>query len=183
MDKNRVIYTKRKDLTIHLTPENKLRVTASHDDFRHQMELKIEFSQPRLIIEDVRSKMMLYPHEECIEARNSLRLMIGKQVKRGIMKTLKELLGNRGCTHLTNLFQEACYSVVQGLGIARRQDLERMVPGLTPEQTAKILIALDSDLIDSCYAYIAGSKFLEAVEQAVVPDNPGIEAFLKKNLI
>ena len=183
MDENKALYTKRKDVTIHLTPENKLWVTASHDDFRHKMELRIKFSQPQLIIEDVRSEMKLYPHEECIEARDSLRMMIGQQVKPGIMKTLKTLLGSGGCTHLTNLFQEACYSVIQGQGIARRQDLAQMVPGLSVEQTTKILMVLRSELIDSCYNYIAGGKFLSAAEKAVLPDDPGIEAFLKKNRI
>lgn len=180
-DKDKVLYTKRKDVTIYLTPENKLRVTATHDDFRHRMKLNIEFSQPDLIIEDVRSEMKLYPHTECIEARDSLGLMIGQAVRPGIMKTLKQILGNRGCTHLTNLFQEACYSVIQRQGIARRQELDRMVPGLTLEQTAKILIGLRPELIDSCYSYITGGKFLSAAEQAVLPDDPGIDAFLKKN--
>ena len=181
MDNNKVLYTKKKDVTIYLTPENKLLVTATHVDFRHKMELEIKFSLPHLIIEDVRSEMKRYPHEECIQARDSLRLMIGKQVKPGIMKTLKKLLGNKGCTHLTNLFQESCYSVIQGQGIARRQDLDSMVPGLSLEQTTKILIGLRPELVDSCFSYIAGGKFLRAAEQAVLPDNPRIEAFIKKN--
>jgi Protein of unknown function (DUF2889) len=183
LDKNKVLYKKKKDVTISLTPENKLLLTASHEDFRHEMELEIEFSQPGLIIEDVRTKMKLYPHEECAEARDSLRPMIGKQVKPGIMKTVKRLVGNRGCTHLTNLFQEACYSVIQGQGIARRHELARMVPGLSIEQTSKILLTLRPELVDSCYSYIRGANFHRAAEQAVLPDDPGIEAFIKKNRI
>lgn len=183
MDNNKVLYTKRKNVMICLTPENKLLVTATHVDFRHEMEMEVEFSQPSLIIEDVRSKMKLFPHEECVQARDSLRLIIGKQVKPGLMRAVKKLMGNTGCTHLTNLFQEVCYSVIQGQGIARRQDLERMVPGLSQEQTAKILIDLRPELIDSCFSFITGGKFLRAVERAVLPDNLKIDAFIKKNRI
>jgi len=183
MGNNKALYRKRKDVTIVLTPENRLLVTATHVDFRHEMELAVKFSQPLLIIEDVRSKMKLFPHKECIEARDSLRLMVGQQVKPGIMRTVKKLLSNKGCTHLSNLFQEVCYSVFQGLGIARRQDLECMVPGLSLEQTAKILIQLRPELIDSCFSYMTGGKFLRDAEQAVLPDNTEIDAFLKKNQI
>ena len=62
LDNSTVLYTKRKDVVIRLTPENRLCVTAAHVDFRHEMELEIVFSQPRLIIEDVLSEMKLYPH-------------------------------------------------------------------------------------------------------------------------
>lgn len=183
MKNNKLLYTKRKDVVIFLTPEDRLLVTATHVDCRHDMEIEIEFSQPLLTIEAVRSKMNRFPHEECIEAKDFLRLMIGEHVEPGIMKTVKKRMGSKGCTHLTNLFQEVCYSVIQGQGLARRQDLERLVPGLGPEQTSKILIDLRPELIDSCFSYIRGGKFFRAVERAVLPDDPGIAAFIKKNRI
>ena len=58
-----------------------------------------------------------------------------------------------------------------------------MVPGLSLEQTAKILITLRPELIDSCYTYITDGEFLRAAEQAVLPDHPGIEEFIKKNQV
>ena len=61
--------------------------------------------------------------------------------------------------------------------------LGALVPGLNLEQTAKILIKLRPELIDSCYSYITGGKFLRAAEQAELPDNPEIEAFIRRNRV
>ena len=181
MDKREILYTKTKEVTIHLTSKKKLLVTVTHDDFRHKMELLIEYSQPQLIIDDVRCNMKKYPHPGCIDALDALRVMIGEKVKPGIMKKANQLLGGHGCTHLNNLFQEACYSVIQGLGIYRRQDLEQMVPGLSLAQTAKVLIELRPELIDSCISFIPQSDFIQTVEQAVLPENPKITEFIKKH--
>ena len=104
MEERELLYTKKKDVTIYLTAQKNLLAEVKHDDLRHQMRLTVEFSQPQLIIDDVRCQMKVYPHEECINARDALRTMIGKQVKAGIMQETKDLLGNSGCTHLINLF-------------------------------------------------------------------------------
>ena len=177
------MYTKKKDVSIYLTAQKSLLAEVAHDDLRHQMHLTVEFSQPQLIIDDVRCQMNVYPHEECIYARDALRIMIGKQVKPGIMQATKNLLGNSGCTHLVNLFQEACYSVYQAQGIYRRQDLEQMVPGLSPAQMTNVLIQLRPELIDSCVAWTRESKLIMSAQDTVISDNPKIKEFIKKHQV
>jgi hypothetical protein len=107
--------------------------------------------------------------------------MIGKQVKAGIMQETKGLLRNSGCTHLINLFQEACYSVYQAQGIYRRQDLEQMLPGLSPAQMTNVLIQLRPELIDSCVAWTRESKLIMSAQDTVISDNPKIKEFIKKH--
>lgn len=181
MDKPDILYRKKKDVTISLTAMDHLLVEVRHVDPRHHMVLTVEFTQPRLKIADVRSKMVDYPHKGCILAANALRAMIGEKMQRGIMKQVHKRVGNQGCTHLTNLFQEACYSVIQGQGLYRRRDLEQRVPGLTMAQTGKIMMELRPELIDSCVSYIPGDELIESFEQAALPDNPNIAEFIKKN--
>ncbi len=181
MTERELLYTKKKDVRIYLTAQKNLLTEVSHDDLRHQMRLTVEFTQPQLIIDDVRCQMKLYPHEECIAARDALRMMIGKKVGPGIMQATKDLLGSSGCTHLINLFQEACYSVYQAQGIYRRQDLEQLVPGLNLDQMTKVLIQLRPELIDSCVAWTRESKLIRSAQEAVMPDHPKINEFLKKH--
>ena len=173
-ERKRTAVHQKKDVSIYLTAQKSLITEVGHDDLRHQMRLTVEFSQPKLIIDDVRCQMKVYPHEECIYARDALRIMIGKQVKPGIMQETKNLLGNSGCTHLVNLFQEACYSVYQAQGIYRRQDLEQMVPGLSPDQMTNVLIQLRPELIDSCVAWARESKLIVSAQDTVISDNPKI---------
>jgi hypothetical protein len=181
MDEREILYTKKKDVTIYLTAQKKLLAKVSHDDLRHKMILTVEFSQPQLIIDDVRCQMKVYPHADCIYARDALRMMIGKKVKPGIMPETKALLGNRGCTHLINLFHEACYSVYQAQGIYRRQDLEQMVPGLSLAQMTKVLIQLRPELIDSCVSWTPESKLIMSAQNTAISDNPKINEFIKKH--
>ena len=181
MTQSPILYTKQKDVTITLTPELHLHVVTRHIDVRHHMELTILFSQPRLIIEDLTCTMHRYPHDVCTDARDALRPMIGQPMQPGIMRTAYECVDRNGCTHLTSLFQEACYAVIQGLGIYRREDLQKMVPGLSSEQTAKILLSLRPELIDSCIALKREGHFITAAEKAVLPDQPAIQRFLDKN--
>lgn len=176
-----ILYTKQKDVTITLTPELQLHVATCHNDVRHHMELTILFSQPRLIIEDLTCTMHRYPHDACTDARDALRPMIGQPMQPGIIRAAYACVGRNGCTHLTSLFQEACYAVIQGLGIYRREDLQQMVPGLSPAQTTKILLSLRPELIDSCTAWKREGDFITAAEKAVLPDQPAIQRFIDKH--
>ena len=176
-----VIYTKQKDVTITLTPDLRLQVDTRHIDLRHHMELAVRFTQPQLIIEDLSCKMNRYPHDDCIHAREALNPMIGQRMQPGIMRQAYRSVGRNGCTHLTSLFQEACYAVIQGLGIYRREDLQRMVPGLSSEQTEKIMFDLRPENIDSCTALKAEGPFVTAAREARLPRQRAIQDFLDKH--
>lgn len=172
------IYQKKKEVEIYLTPQKELRVEVTLHDPSHEMKCVVWFSHPDLIITDIQAEMETYPHRECIRASESLRVMIGKRMKRGILKEAYRAIKNRGCTHLINLFQEACYAVIQGQGLFRRGVLETMCPHLTPDQVAKIMFTLRPDLIDSCISFIPGSRFMNLLEGTPFPlDEECLKAF------
>lgn len=163
------IYRKTKTLDIDLTPDSKLRVTVSHDDPRHYMSLIVVFTMPGLIIETIECTMVRFPREECPLAESSLKEMVGMQMAPGIVKLAREKNAGKGCTHLNNLFHEACYAVIQGQGIYRRGQIEKLLPGLDSEQIFKIMLMLRPQLLDSCVAFNANSNLMCAVEKAQLP--------------
>ena len=163
------LYHKKKDVAIYLTAEKELRVEVRHHDERHQMTCAVLFSQPKLIIRDIQCAMTVYPHPDCVEALPALRVMIGKRVRRGMMRQAFKAIQNKGCTHLINLFQEACYAVVQGQGFFRRRTLESLCPDLNPDQINKVMFTLRPELIDSCVSYIPGSDYMNLLESTPFP--------------
>jgi hypothetical protein len=163
------IYRKTKTLDIDLTPESKMCVTVSHDDPRHYMSLMVVFTMPGLVIETIECTMVRFPHGECLSAESSLKEMVGMRMAPGIVKLAREKKAGRGCTHLNNLFHEACYAVVQGQGIYRRGQIEKLLPGLDSEQILKIMLMLRPQLLDSCVAFNAHSNLMHAVEKAQLP--------------
>jgi len=166
---NERIYRKTKMLDIDLTPDKKLRVTVSHDDPRHYMSLLVVFAMPRLVIETVECAMIRFPHKECRLAESSLKEMVGMEIGPGIVKLARKKNSGKGCTHLNNLFHEACYSVIQGHGICRRDQIEKLLPGLNVEQTLKIIIMLRPQLRNSCVVFNANSNLMHAVGKARLP--------------
>ena len=54
-----------------------------------------------------------------IVPRRSLLLeaMIGKSVKPGVVQAVAKSIRDSSCTHLLDLFHEACYSVIQARGL------------------------------------------------------------------
>ena len=163
------LYQKKKNVAIYLTAKKDLQVEVHHHDERHQMTCVVLFSQPKLIIQDIQCSMAVYPHPDCVQALPALRVMIGKRVRRGIMRQAVKAIQNRGCTHLLNLFQEACYAVVQGQGFFRRRTLENLCPDLDPDQINKVMFTLRPELIDSCVSYIPGSEYMNTLEKTAFP--------------
>nr|HID59085.1 DUF2889 domain-containing protein [Desulfobacterales bacterium] len=173
MRMGKLLYRKKKDIEVHITPEKRFVVKVGHSDEKHRLELVVTFSHPHLSVEDIQCKMERYPHKECITAVSSLRAMVGKRVGPGLMNELRELVGNRGCTHLNNLFQEACYSLVQGQAVFGESELRRLFPGISEEQIFKIFIRFKPDLIDSCVRYADGNDYMKRLENTPLP--PGAE--------
>ena len=163
------IYRKTKTVDIDLTPDSKLRVTVSHDDSRHDISLMVVFTVPGLVIETIECTMVRFPHGECLLVESSLKEMVGMQMAPGIIKLAKEKNSGKGCTHLNNLFHEACYAVIQGQGIYRRGKIEKLLPGLDSEQVLKIMLMLRPQLLDSCVAFNANSNLMCAVKKAQLP--------------
>lgn len=141
-------------------------------DSRHRMTCQVIFSQPDLIIEDVQCQMERYPHADCLGALSSLEVMIGKPVKPGVLQAAAKSIKSRGCTHLLDLFHEACYSVIQGHSLYRRQRLEELHPNLKIEQIAKVIFTLMPMLLNSCVSYQKDTSFVEMLEDTPFPLEP-----------
>lgn len=181
MEQDERIYQKVKSVDIDLTPDCKLRVTVSHDDPRHQMSLVVVFTMPRLVIETIDCAMVRFPHRECLLAASALRKMVGTQMAPGIVKLARQRTAGKGCTHLNDLFHEACYAVIQGQGLYRRGRLAKLRPGLDREQTLKIMLTLRPELLNSCIAFNKQSHLMQAVKKVRLPlDGDELRALLVK---
>jgi hypothetical protein len=167
--KGACMYRKKKDVIIYLTDKKQLLTEVYHDDPRHRMSCVVTFSQPDLVVMDVQCQMERYPHPECVRALTSLRTMIGKRVKPGIMGTTVKSIKSKACTHLVDLFHEACYSVFQGRGIYSRQVLEELCPRLSEDQISKIIITLRPELVGTCVCFQKGTDFMTSVERTPFP--------------
>ncbi len=181
MDPDKSIYKKSKQVDIGVISDKKLRVTVSHEDLRHSMTIAIVFTIWELVIDDIHCEMMHYPHEDCLKAVSALRSMIGHKVAPGIVKTARETVSDQGCTHLNNLFQEACYAVIQGQGLFLRQRLETMLPGLDADQINKIMIMRRPELLNSCVAFTPHTSLMRSIEKARLPRREDeLRSILKK---
>ncbi len=169
--KNPCLYRKGKDVAIYLTDTKQLCAEVRMVDPRHRMSCMVTFSQPDLMVLDVKSRMEEYPHEVCLEAESSLEVMIGKPVKPGVLQAAAKSIKDTTCTHLVDLFHEACYSVIQARGLYGRQILQELHPDLSVEQITKIALKLMPGLLDSCVAYQSGNNFVKMLENIPFPLN------------
>ena len=176
---NPSLYRKRKDVAIYLTEKKQLCVEVSMDDPRHRMSCTVTFSQPELIVQDVCGRMEKYPHPDCSKAESCLEVMIGKSVKPGVLQAEAKSMRDSSCTHLLDLFREACYSVLQGMGLYGRQVLKELHPELSDEQVSKIFFKLMPALLDSCVAYQSGNNFVKMLENVPFPmDKEKLKSFV-----
>jgi hypothetical protein len=76
----------------------------------------------------------------------------------------------KGCTHLINLFHEACYNLTQAQGVYGKEDLSIYFPGITEEQIFKIFFWFRPEIKNSCVRYSKGSPFMQKVEQVELPE-------------
>jgi hypothetical protein len=110
--------------------------------------------------------MKQFPHEECLLAESALQEMVGMQVEPSIFKLLKNKEAGKGCIHLNNLFHEACYAAIQGMGIYGRRQVEKLMPDIDHLQLLKIMIMLWPEWLDTCMVCNAHSKLMCNVEKA-----------------
>lgn len=181
MTQQKRIYRKVKTVDIDVTQDLRLRVAVSHDDPRHQMSLIVVFRMPELVIETIECVMLHIPHKECLLALSALEAMVGKRMRPGIVKQAMQKTAGKGCTHLNDLFKEACYSVIQGQGLYRRRQLEEMLPEINLEQITKIGLMLRPEMLDSCVAFNRQSHLMRSVKEARLPlDEDELRALLLK---
>jgi len=169
-DKERLLYNRKKNTDVYLLPSGRqFRIVAEMRDGIHQMRLDMIVNQPSLRIKEINCEMPGVPDPICRRAQGCLEPLVGKRVVPGIMHGMDQVTRG-GCTHLINLFREACYNLTQAQGVTGREELQAVFPGIAEEQLYKIFFWFRPDMKNSCIRYNEDSPFLQRVQQIQMPE-------------
>ena len=165
----RLLYNRKKNVDIFLLPSGrKYRVVAELQDAVHHMRISMIVNHPSLRIKEIECEMPGVPDPLCQKARNCLEPMIGKQVAPGLTRGMGKM-AREGCTHLINLFHDACYNVLQAQGVLGKEELGAAFPGITEKQIYKIWFWFKPEIKNSCVRYIDESAFMQSVKSVELP--------------
>ena len=177
----RLLYNRKKNIDIFLLPNGRqFRVVAEMKDAVHHMRINMIVNHPSLRIKEIECEMPGVPDAMCRDAQNCLNPLIGKQVAPGLTRGLGEL-ALEGCTHLINLFHDACYNVLQAQGVYGKEELGAAFPGIIEEQIYKIWFWFKPEIKNSCIRYTDTSPFMERVKTIELPKGAEkLRAFAQK---
>jgi hypothetical protein len=165
----RLLCERRKSVRVLLLPSGRqFRVVAEMEDEVHHMRLNMLVNRPSLMIEEVRCEMPGVPDAICRQAATFFDPLIGRLVGPGLMDELKAS-PQSGCTHLMDLFQDACYNLTFAQWIQGREKITALFPGITEEQLFSIFLWFRPKLQNSCVRYADSSPFMEDVRNAKIP--------------
>ena len=134
----------------------------------HHMRMTMVVNQPSLRICQIESEMFEVPDDLCRRALSFFDPVIGQRVAAGIIGHLKPS-AHKGCTHLTDLFREACYNIPMAQAQLGEEQLQAAFPGLTEAQLYKIFLWFKPDLKNSCVRYAADSPFMTQLPGVKLP--------------
>ncbi|MBS3759583.1 MAG: DUF2889 domain-containing protein [Desulfobacterales bacterium] len=104
----------------------------------HEMVIRMRVVGLDLTIEDIDVAMDTVPRDQCRQTLNSLRPVIGMQIKAGFTEAVKTKVGGpKGCTHLVALLLAMAPAAVQGAWAAMAQS--PLVPGQYSDKALEIL--------------------------------------------
>lgn len=152
-------------------------VKADMHDAIHQLCIYMFVKEPSLIIEDIDCDMIRVPDSVCFKAQDTLKSMIGRRVSPGITKEMNKWPAYEKCTHLIDLFRDACYNITLAQSAYAQKKLKESYPGITEEQIYKIFFWTKPDLKNTCIRYSEHSPFMERVKNVEPP--PGSEKIKK----
>jgi hypothetical protein len=165
----RLLYNRKKNVDIFmLSSGRRYRVVAELQDAVHHMRINMIVNHPSLRIKEIECEMPGVPDPLCQKAQNCLKPMIGKQVAPGLTRGMSQM-AREGCTHLINLFHDACYNVLQAQGVIGKEELGGAFPGITEEQIYKIWFWFKPEIQNSCIRYVDGSPFMQNVKTVTLP--------------
>jgi hypothetical protein len=165
------ICTRQKQTEIFLLPSGKqLRVMAEMKDGVHHLCINMVVNHPSLRIRSIICDMPSVPDPLCRQARNCFEGLIGRRVLPGLLGKNKANLST-GCTHLSNLFHDACYNLIIAQGHIMKEQLEDLFPGITEAQILKFFLMFRPELRDSCVRYAENSPFMDFVSKSPLPEN------------
>jgi Protein of unknown function (DUF2889) len=160
---------RKKNVDVFLLPSGKqFRVFAEMQDSVHHMRINMVVDQPSLIIREIDCDMVTVPDELCRSALSDFDAFIGKRVAGGIMRDLK-LSQHQRCTHLVDLFRDACYNIPLAQSQLGEEELSAMFPDITEEQLYNIFLWFKPDLENSCVRYASDSPFMCKLSNIQMP--------------
>ena len=169
-NKERKLYNRKKNTDVYLLPSGRqFRAVVEMQDGLHHMRLDMIVNQPSLRIREIKCEMPGVPDAICRKAQDCLAPLVGKRVAPGIMHGMEQVT-HEGCTHLINLFHEACYNLTQAQSVTGREELPTVFPGIEEEQLYKIFFWFRPDMKNSCIRYNEDSPFLQRVQQIKAPE-------------
>lgn len=169
-NQEKLLCTRKKSVDVFLLPSGKqFRAIAEMADGVHHMRINILVNQPSLKIKEISCEMLSVPDSGCREAKNCLEPLLEKRVAPGLTRELNNGTPT-GCTHMINLFHEACYNLTLAQSIHGKTELEKSFPGITEEQIYKIFFWFRPELKNSCVRYVDVSPFMEKVENSQLPE-------------
>lgn len=132
--RERRICRRRKDVDVYLLPSGRqFRVVAEMQDSVHHMRINMVVDQPTLIIRSIDCEMLAVPDSLCRNALSFFDAVVGKRVAGGMMRDLK-VSKHKSCTHLMELFRDACYNIPLAQSHLGEEQLSAMFPQITEEQ-------------------------------------------------
>jgi hypothetical protein len=171
----RLVCSRKKDVKVFLLPSGRqFRVLAEMQDDIHHMQIEMLVNNPSLRIKEITCEMPGVPDPCCRKAVNCLQPLIDRQVGPGLTRGL-QVSAEKGCTHLLNLFREACDNLLVSQGVLGREYYTEMFPGISEEQLYHIFLWFRPQLENSCVRYADKSPFMEKVRNVELP--AGAEKF------
>jgi len=171
----RLVCSRRKDVKVFLLPSGRqFRVLAEMQDDIHHMRIEMLVNHFSLRIKEISCGMPGVPDPYCRKAVNYLKSLIDRQVEPGLTRGLQESAEN-GCTHLLNLFREACDNLLVSQSVLARAHYTEMFPGISEEQLHHIFLWFMPQLENSCIRYAENSPFIAKVRNVELP--AGAEKF------
>ena len=127
----------------------------------HHMAVRLLVGNVPLTILDAESEMLHVPHELCHTTKESIKKVIGMEIKTGFSDEVRRVIGGiEGCAHLTHLVivlgQEAVHGYWTNTGSRPRT-------GQDPQEKAKSL----SFAIDSCSIWREGGPLVHELEERI----------------
>lgn len=166
----KLLCSRHKRVAVFLRPTVKqLHVVAEMRDSVHHLRIDMVVHQRSLRISSIQCDMQSIPDKVCRQSHDFFNDLIGRRVKPGLMGELRHKAA-MGCTHLTDLFHDACYNLTMAQSVVGKEELAAMFPDLTKEQMYKIFLLFRPELGNSCVRYAEASPFMEKVSNARLPE-------------
>lgn len=165
----RRLCTRHKRVDVFLLPTGKqLHVVAEMQDEVHCLRIDLIVNRPSLRICAITCDMKSVPDEICRNAGNFFDGLIDRRVAPGLLRELRQE-ASQGCTHLTDLFHDACHNLITAQDVIGREELAAVFPDLTEPQLYKVFCLFRPELRNSCVRYADTSAFMESVDNTRLP--------------